>query len=106
LTGSLFHEFALTLAGAVFISGIVALTLSPLMSSKLLSHEREEHGFAAKVNRQFDRLKNFYGRVLDWTLAAASADLHDLDRADVADDPDVSNGVAGEGTRAERRIRA
>jgi multidrug efflux pump len=69
LTGSLFHEFALTLAGAVFISGIVALTLSPLMSSKLLDHDREEHGFAGHVNRQFDRLKNFYSRVLDWTLA-------------------------------------
>ena len=69
LTGSLFHEFALTLAGAVFISGIVALTLSPLMASKLLDHDREEHGFAGHINRQFDRLKNFYSRVLDWTLA-------------------------------------
>jgi multidrug efflux pump len=69
LTGSLFHEFALTLAGAVFISGIVALTLSPLMSSKLLSHDRGEHGLAGRINHQFDRLKNFYSRVLDWTLA-------------------------------------
>jgi multidrug efflux pump len=69
LTGSLFREFALTLAGAVFISGIVALTLSPVMSSKLLSHEREEHGLAGRINRDFDRLKNFYARVLDWTLA-------------------------------------
>jgi multidrug efflux pump len=69
LTGSLFHEFALTLAGAVFISGIVALTLSPLMSSKLLSHDREECGLPGRINRQFDRLKNFYARVLDWTLA-------------------------------------
>jgi multidrug efflux pump len=69
LTGSLFHEFALTLAGAVFISGIVALTLSPLMASKLLSHDREDRGLAGRINRDFDRLKNFYGRVLDWTLA-------------------------------------
>lgn len=69
LTGSLFREFALTLAGAVFISGIVALTLSPVMSSALLSHEGEEHGLAGRINHQFDRLKNFYGRVLDWTLA-------------------------------------
>ena len=69
LTGSLFHEFALTLAGAVFISGIVALTLSPLMSSKLLSHERGEHSLAGRINHQFDRLKIFYSRVLDWTLA-------------------------------------
>ena len=69
LTGSLFREFALTLAGAVFISGIVALTLSPVMSSRLLSHEREDRGFVGHINRQFDRLKMFYGRVLDWTLA-------------------------------------
>ncbi|HEU6447920.1 MAG TPA: efflux RND transporter permease subunit [Verrucomicrobiae bacterium] len=69
LTGSLFHEFALTLAGAVFISGIVALTLSPVMSSRLLSHDREDRGLPGRINRDFDRLKNFYGRVLDWTLA-------------------------------------
>src|SRR6202142_2872887 len=69
LTGSLFREFALTLAGAVFISGIVALTLSPVMASRLLSHDREDRGFAGRVNRQFDRAKGLYGRVLDWTLA-------------------------------------
>jgi len=69
LTGSLFREFALTLAGAVFISGIVALTLSPVMASRLLRHDREDRGFVGHINRQFDRLKNFYGRVLDWTLA-------------------------------------
>ncbi|HEY2329693.1 MAG TPA: efflux RND transporter permease subunit, partial [Verrucomicrobiae bacterium] len=69
LTGSLFREFALTLAGAVTISGIVALTLSPVMASRLLSHDREECGLPGHINRQFDRLKNFYGRVLDQTLA-------------------------------------
>ena len=69
LTGSLFREFALTLAGAVFISGIVALTLSPVMSSVLLRHGEEEHGLAGRINRDFERLKRSYGRVLDWTLA-------------------------------------
>ncbi len=69
LTGSLFREFAMTLAGAVLISGIVALTLSPVMASRLLNHDREEHGLAGRINRDFDRLKNFYARVLDWTLA-------------------------------------
>jgi multidrug efflux pump len=69
LTGSLFREFALTLAGAVLISGIVALTLSPVMSSVLLKHDSEEHGLAGRINRDFERLKRFYGRVLDWTLA-------------------------------------
>ena len=70
LTGSLFREFALTLAGAVCISGVVALTLSPVMSSRLLSHDREDKGLPGHINRQFERLKKFYGRVLDGTLRA------------------------------------
>jgi len=70
LTGSLFREFALTLAGAVFISGFVALTLSPVMASRLLSHDREGHGLPARINRDFERLKRFYGRILDATLRA------------------------------------
>ncbi|MDP9292702.1 MAG: efflux RND transporter permease subunit, partial [Verrucomicrobiota bacterium] len=69
LTGSLFREFAFTLAGAVIISGIVALTLSPVMSAKLLSRSAEEHGLSGFINRSFDRLRNRYGRVLDKTLA-------------------------------------
>ena len=73
LTGSLFREFALTLAGAVTISGIVALTLSPVMSSRLLNHDREEHGLTGRINRDFERLKNFYGRVLDKTIHWRSA---------------------------------
>lgn len=69
LTGTLFREFALTLAGAVAISGIVALTLSPMMSSKLLhSAEQEERGFTGWVNHRFDRLRDSYGRMLDHTL--------------------------------------
>ena len=47
LTGALFREFAFTLAGAVFISGVVALTLSPMMSSRLLSEPRDAGWFAA-----------------------------------------------------------
>jgi multidrug efflux pump len=70
LTGALFREFSLTLAGAVMISGIVALTLSPMMSAKLLHMDDEEHGFAGKIRRDFERFKNFYGRLLDGTLAS------------------------------------
>ncbi len=70
LTGSLFREFALTLAGAVIISGVVALTLSPVMAAYLLDAKSEEQGFTGKINRAFDRLKNFYGRILDATLNA------------------------------------
>jgi multidrug efflux pump len=73
LTGSLFREFAFTLAGAVFISGIVALTLSPVMSSKLLSADREEHGLVGRINHGFDRLRRAYARVLDATLSARPA---------------------------------
>src|ERR1017187_3017429 len=73
LTGSLFREFAFTLAGAVFISGVVALTLSPVMSSKLLDAGREDHGLAGRINRDFDRLRRAYGRVLDATLSARPA---------------------------------
>ena len=73
LTGSLFREFAFTLAGAVFISGIVALTLSPVMSSKLLDAEHENRGFTGHINRMFDRLRRAYGRVLGVTLSARPA---------------------------------
>jgi multidrug efflux pump len=73
LTGSLFREFSLTLAGAVTISGIVALTLSPLMSAKLLKPGMEEHGLAGRISRAFNRLKAAYGRRLDATLAARPA---------------------------------
>src|SRR2546421_11250209 len=61
LTGALFREFALTLAGAVTISGVVALTLSPVMSAYLLSRSDEEKGLAGFINRTFDRFKAAYG---------------------------------------------
>jgi multidrug efflux pump len=73
LTGSLFREFAFTLAGAVFISGVVALTLSPVMSSKLLDAGREDHGLTGRINRGFDRFRRVYARVLDATLSARPA---------------------------------
>jgi len=73
LTGSLFREFAFTLAGAVAISGIVALTLSPVMSAKLLKPGTEGRGLAGRITRDFERLKNAYGRRLDATLSARPA---------------------------------
>jgi len=68
LTGSLFREFALTLAGAVTISGIVALTLSPVMSGYLLTRDSEQKGLAGHINRTFERVKSAYGRRLDALL--------------------------------------
>src|SRR4029077_16384892 len=73
LTGTLFRELAFTLAGAVTISGVVALTLSPMMSAQLLRANAEEHGFAGKVNRTFDRIRDSYGRILDRTLQVRPA---------------------------------
>ncbi|MDY0274438.1 MAG: efflux RND transporter permease subunit [Desulfomicrobium sp.] len=73
LTGALFREFAFTLAGAVFISGIVALTLSPVMSAKLLRSGFDERGLAGAIARGFDALRQFYGRVLDKVLHARPA---------------------------------
>ncbi len=68
LTGALFKEFALTLAGAVIISGVVALTLSPMMCSKLLRHEENPSGLAHKLDQIFDRLKRRYQAALHGTL--------------------------------------
>jgi multidrug efflux pump len=68
LTGALFREFAFTLAGAVIVSGFVALTLSPMMSSKLLRQGDTEKGFAGIVNRQFEHVRGLYTRLLAGTL--------------------------------------
>jgi len=68
LTGSLFREFAFALAGAVIVSGIVALTLSPMMGSKLLRAGADERGFAGWINRRFDRLRENYKRRLGTSL--------------------------------------
>jgi len=69
LTGALFREFAFTLAGAVMVSGIIALTLSPMMSAYLLQdHDHEGQGFSGKINRLFDRVRTRYDRIIDSSL--------------------------------------
>src|SRR5215475_10098947 len=60
LTGALFREFAFTLAGAVIVSGVVALTLSPMMGSKLLRAGDSDRGFAGWINRRFDSVRHVY----------------------------------------------
>ncbi len=67
LTGSLFREFAFTLAGSVIVSGVIALTLSPMMCSVLLKNT-EEGRFARLVNRVFGAVTRWYGRKLDRSL--------------------------------------
>ena len=64
LTGALFREFAFTLSGAVIVSGVVALTLSPMMGSKLLRSGASERGFAGWVNRRFEGVRRAYSRTL------------------------------------------
>ncbi|HEU4561339.1 MAG TPA: efflux RND transporter permease subunit [Longimicrobium sp.] len=78
LTGSLFLEFAITLAAAVVVSGLVAVTLSPVMSSRMLHPAGREGRLTALVNRGFERVRRGYERMLDgalemrWAIVAAS----------------------------------
>ncbi len=68
LTGALFREFAFTLAGSVIVSGVIALTLSPMMCSRLLTSELSAGRFVRYLDRMFEGLKTRYRRRLDRTL--------------------------------------
>ena len=68
-TGRLFGEFALTLAGAVLVSGFVALTLTPMMCSKLLRHNPKPGRFDLFMETALLRLTAVYAQVLGWTLS-------------------------------------
>ncbi len=71
LVGALFTEFAFTLAGAVLVSGVVALTFSPMLSGKVLKAKADKDGrsrFEGAVERNFERLAGGYRRALAWTL--------------------------------------
>ncbi|MGE3151232.1 MAG: efflux RND transporter permease subunit [Nitrospiraceae bacterium] len=78
LTGSLFLEFAITLAAAVVVSGIVALTLSPVMSSRFVHPQGKEGRLTTLVNRGFEGVRRAYARLLDgalgmrWAIVVAS----------------------------------
>src|SRR5262245_48263356 len=78
LTGSLFLEFAMTLAVAVVLSGIVAVTLSPVMSSRFVHPQGEEGRLTAFVNRRFEEVRRVYAWLLDralemrWAIVVAS----------------------------------
>ena len=73
LTGALFREFAFTLAGAVLISGIVALTLSPVMCTRLLREERRQGWLARASERAFEKTRDGYARGLAWTMRSRPA---------------------------------
>ena len=70
-TGRLFAEFALALAGSVIVSGFVALTLSPMMCSKLLKHVDQPGWFDRNMEKVLVGITNLYGRMLHWTLSTA-----------------------------------
>jgi multidrug efflux pump len=72
LTGALFTEFAFTLAGAVTVSAVIALTLSPMMCSRFFSSEQESGRFVQFIDRQFERVRHGYQRLLRATLATWS----------------------------------
>lgn len=69
LTGALFKEFAITLAGSVIVSGIVALTLSPVMSSLMLKPKENEGKMAKAAEFVFDKMAHYYGYLLNFSLA-------------------------------------
>src|SRR5207237_2613877 len=68
LTGALFTEFAFTLAGAVTVSAVIALTLSPMMCSRFFSSEQESGRFVQFIDRQFERVRHGYQRALHGVL--------------------------------------
>jgi len=72
LTGALFREFAFTLAGAVIVSGVIALTLSPMMTSKMLKPHEKLSWFGRVVEHVFGGLQRFYRRRLDGTIKQRS----------------------------------
>jgi len=73
VTGALFREFAFTLAGSVVISGFVALTLSPMLSSRLLRHNPNPRGFEHLLDVGFDKFRGFYERLLAVVLETRPA---------------------------------
>ncbi|MFT3868650.1 MAG: efflux RND transporter permease subunit [Nibricoccus sp.] len=73
VTGALFREFAFTLAGSVVVSGFVALTLSPMLSAKLLRHNPNPRGFEHMLEKGFDKMRHGYEKFLDKVLETRAA---------------------------------
>ena len=79
-TGRLFAEFALALAGAVLVSGVVALSLSPMMCSLLLKHNDKPGWLDRFIGGMLEGLTQGYSRVLRWTLTASRVGGIELSR--------------------------
>ena len=110
LTGALFREFAFTLAGAVIVSGVVALTLSPMMGSRLLRAGDTERGFAGMINRHFERVRQHYTRVLARHARSTGRSCSSLWAIVVAADrallPVLAEGAGAEGGPGRRLRRS
>jgi len=104
LTGALFTEFAFTLAGAVTISGVIALTLSPMMASRIFRREQDEGRFVQAVDRAFERVRRAYRRqlqalleswpvpvVMSALLLAAAAAMFEMSKSELA--PEEDQGI-------------
>ena len=74
-TGRLFVEFALALAGAVVVSGFVALTLTPMLCTQLLKHNPAPNWFDRSMERWLTKLSNNYGALLRWLVTARHTPL-------------------------------
>ncbi len=75
LTGILFQEFAFTLVGTIIISTIVALTLSPMMCSRVLKPSVDDNAYARFINHHFERLQRRYENFLDHSLKMRSVTI-------------------------------
>jgi len=75
LTGALFTQFAFTLVGAITVSAVIALTLSPMMCSRIFREEQEEGRFAMMVDRIFSRVRSAYQRMIEEDVPPEMLDL-------------------------------
>ncbi|MFT4242041.1 MAG: efflux RND transporter permease subunit [Acidovorax sp.] len=75
VVGRLFREFAVTLAITILISGVVSLTLVPMMAARWLRAEPQQHGVAGRIHQGFERVIAGYDRWLQWVLRHQGATL-------------------------------
>src|SRR2546428_3099671 len=101
LTGSLFLEFAITLAAAVVVSGFVAATLSPVMSSRFVHEAGREGRLTKLVHHGFEAVRRRYERLLDGALGMRWAIVAAAVLGMLAAGPLYQNSRRGVGPRAE-----
>src|SRR5574337_1128980 len=120
LTGALFTEFAFTLAGAVTVSGVIALTLSPMMTSRIFRPEQDEGRFVKAIDHGFDRVRRGYQRLLHallgtWPvmvvmaalLLAAAVAMFEMSKSELAPEEDqgiVAGQIVGPPTATAQQM--